>query len=313
MPHITFIHGISNKPEENKLIRIWLEALSNNFNGNNDGIDLGAEGVTTSMIYWADVLYEKTEDILQENVSNFENLEDVAEKSDTEPDMSWRGQTIDEEKVLIDKLATRLSFDILLNDDYLPNEKIGNTLEAIPLPWFVKRRMMKWLLRDVHHYLFNQKHNPRPDATYMVQEEIRSRVLRKLNEVNTDIHIVIAHSMGTVIMYDCLFRVEDCPKIDGFMTIGSPLGIDEIQEMLKPEWSRNNGFPTKLAGDWINIYDKFDPVTGFDGNISNDFMLKGKKVIHVINEQNHGPWRHNITNYLSKPMLRKALKKLLNF
>ena len=59
MPHITFIHGISNKPEEKKLKKIWLDALSHDLLRNDDGIDLGASGISTSMIYWADVLYDE--------------------------------------------------------------------------------------------------------------------------------------------------------------------------------------------------------------------------------------------------------------
>ena len=52
MAHVTFIHGIANKPAADVLTGIWERALADD-----DGIDLGAEGVTASMVYWADVLY----------------------------------------------------------------------------------------------------------------------------------------------------------------------------------------------------------------------------------------------------------------
>ncbi len=165
---------------------------------------------------------------------------------------------------------------------------------------------------DVHHYLFNSDFSPRAGVSFNVQQEIRTRILKKLKEVNTDKHIVISHSMGTIMMYDCLKRVPDCPAVDGLMTIGSPLGIDEIQDKFAPKWTRENGFPEKLNGPWLNIYDSLDPVTGFDGNIANDYKLDGKEIIEVINEQNWGAWRHNITNYLSGPKLRTALKKMLS-
>jgi len=91
MPHITFIHGIANKPEENKLKKIWLDALSNDLLNNGDGIDLGAIGVTTSMIYWADVLYDKpAEEGMHENAIALESNEAVAVKEGVEPDMPWR-------------------------------------------------------------------------------------------------------------------------------------------------------------------------------------------------------------------------------
>ena len=310
MPHITFIHGIANKPEENKLKNIWLDALAGNTLNNNDGIDLGTEGVTTSMIYWADVLYEKADEIVQERVANLESTESVAEVV-PDPDMSWREELSGKEKKITDELAKKFSFDALVNDDFTPPENTVATLERIPLPWFVKRRMMKWLLRDVHHYLFNYEHTPRAGVTYKVQDEIRQRVLKKLTAVETDLHIVVSHSMGTVIMYDCLKRVPKCPAIDGFMTIGSPLAIDEVQDKLAPEWTRAKGYPVKLKGRWINVYDKLDPVTGFDYDMAEDYKKNGKKVVEVINEQNTGAWRHNISNYMARPKLRKALKSLL--
>lgn len=56
MPHVTFIHGISNKPPAEELLKIWRDALEVDQLGNNDGVSLGAIGVTSSMVYWADVL-----------------------------------------------------------------------------------------------------------------------------------------------------------------------------------------------------------------------------------------------------------------
>jgi hypothetical protein len=314
MPHITFIHGIANKPPESKLRKIWLGALSNDFLGNGDGIDLGASGVTSSMIYWADVLYDKPmAEGSFESVVDYESNESVAEKEGADPDMSWRETLGGDEKKMVDALAAKFSFDVLMNDNAVPDEAaIARTMERIPLPWFVKRRLMKWLLKDVHHYLFNYDFSPRAGATFKVQEEIRSRVVKKLKEVKTDKHIVISHSMGTVIIYDCLKRVADCPTIDGLMTIGSPLGIDEIQDKFAPEWNRENGYPEKLQGGWVNVYDALDPVTGFDGNIANDYKQGGNELIEVINEPNWGAWRHNITNYLSGKKLRASLMKLLD-
>lgn len=312
MPHVTFIHGISNKPEETVLQRIWLDALAND-NNDSDGINLGANGVTTSMIYWADVLYSNPDEIVAESGMNLESNEHMANLNESDPDMAWRDHLDGDAKKIVDALAKKLSFDVLVNDDSIPDKvEMARTLERIPLPWFIKRRLMKWLLKDVHHYLFNFEFSPRADVKYKVQEEIRSRVIKKLKAVNTDRHIVVSHSMGTVIMYDCLMRVADCPSIDGLMTVGSPLGIDEIQDKLAPEWNRENGFPEKVKGDWINIYDMLDPVTGFDGNISNDFKQQGKEVVNVIMESNFGAWRHNITNYFSRPKMRTALTQLLN-
>ena len=316
MPHITFIHGISNKPKEEQLLKLWLDSLAENLLGNGDSIHLATGGISSSMIYWADVLYDQPlEEGIFESAEAFESNERVVLTEEGDPDMSWRTRLQGDEKETVDKLAAKLSFDVLVDDTFAPpKEEMARSLERVPLPWFVKRRLMKLYLRDVHHYLFNFDHTPRSGVRYKVQDEIRSRVLKKLKEgaEKEGPHIVVSHSMGTVIVYDCLKRVTDCPSIDGLMTIGSPLGIDEVQDKLKPEWSRENGYPEKLNGPWVNVYDMLDPVTGFDGDIANDFKKGGAEIIEVINEQNWGAWRHNITNYLSGPKLRAALQKLLN-
>lgn len=312
MPHVTFIHGIANKPSEQKLRRVWLKALESDLHDNDDGVNLGTIGVSSSMIYWADVLYENpSDDDLFEGDEAFESTVEIAEQG-KDPDINWVKNLEGEEKKMVETFMKRYSIDISEDESVVDKKEQAKILERVPLPWFVKKRLMKWLLKDVHHYLFNYTFSPRANVSYKVQDEIRERVLKKLNQVKKDKHILVAHSMGTVIIYDCLQRVENCPKIDGLITIGSPLGLDEIQDKFKPEWSRQNGFPKKLKGPWINIYDKLDPVAGFDPKISNDYKKNGQKSIKDINEQNYGNWRHDITNYLSMPQLRSSLLKTLN-
>lgn len=124
-------------------------------------------------------------------------------------------------------------------------------------------------------------------------------------------HVVISHSMGTVIAYDCLKRVEDCPKVDALFTLGSPLGLDEIQDKLKPEWSRDDGFPGNVQTAWVNVFDKLDPVAGFDPSFAHDYLRTGERVVEDIHEPSWGKWRHSITKYLYGPKLRSRLRELL--
>ena len=311
MAHITFIHGIANKPETDVLLRIWRQALARD-----EGLDLGTEGVTSSMVYWADVMYEAPKPEMAEHESN----DSIVERDDEELDMSWLADIKEKEKHWSYRLKDKLGYDTEPPDgdeNHTPPETglESSNFERIPLPWWLKRRLMKTLLRDVHHYLFNAVYSPRPGVTYHVQDEIRDRFVRaiKQNAEDNNPHIVVSHSMGTVIAYDCLNRVTDCPKVDGLMTIGSPLGLDEIQDKLKPEWSRENGFPTKVGKEWINIYDSLDPVVGFDPKFANDYKKNDQEVVEDINEQNSGTWRHNISKYLGGEKLRNALTKQLGF
>jgi hypothetical protein len=117
--------------------------------------------------------------------------------------------------------------------------------------------------------------------------------------------------MGTIIAYDCLMHEPDCPPIDGFMTIGSPLGIDEVQDFF-PSWSRADGFPSaKLHGPWINVYDPLDAIACLDPCLANDFRRAGQPVIEDVREDNWGTWRHSISKYLQGKLLRANVAKML--
>ena len=331
MPHITFIHGISNKPAKDALAALWLRALARE-NANNKGYDCNEEGVTTSMVYWADVMYPEPEaDVEQLEAAN-EMLEAEREAAPgvNPPDPHWRERLGGAERDFVESLADRLGADV--PPDVAPPNATTSTpaavggaklsekereavavLERVPLPWFIKGPLMKVLLRDVHHYLFNVDYSPRPDSSFRVQDEIRRRFVDAVKEGATKPgpHIVISHSMGTVIAYDCLRRVPDCPAVDALMTIGSPLGLDEVQDKLRPEWSRRDGFPPNVRGRWVNIYDSLDPVAGFDPKFANDYMRGGASAVEDVNENNWGRWRHSITKYLQGTQLRAHLRELL--
>ena len=311
MPHVTFIHGIANKPPPDILLSLWRQSLARD-----EGIDLGAEGVTSSMVYWADVMYNEPKNEMAAHESN----DSIIERLDNDLEMDWLAAAEGDELVWTQSLRSKFNYDATPPDgniEFAPQESgfESANFERIPLPWWLKRRLMETLLRDVHHYLFNAEHSPAPGREYRVQEEIRGRFVNDLLRVSARSrpHLVVSHSMGTVIAYDCLKRVQECPPIDGLMTIGSPLGLDEVQDKLRPEWSREDGFPEKVSGEWINIYDKLDPVAGFDPKINNDFRNSGREVVQDINEQNSGAWRHNISKYLEGKKLRRALNKQLGF
>lgn len=309
--HITFIHGIANKPAVDSLTCLWKEALALDLRGRGDDIDLDTLGITTSMIYWADVLYDIPQaDHVPKALEGLDS--DLGDESNLlqGPGDDWRNKLDGEERKFVEGLALKTFADVA-EPALLNTQQINRKLERIPIPWVIKGPLMAYLLRDVHHYLFNKTFSPRTGITYQVQKEIRSRVVSVLRAVKADKHIVVSHSMGTVIIYDCLKRVADCPPIDGLMTIGSPLGLDEIQDKLSPEWTRKDGFPERLKGAWINVYDPIDPVAMMDGNIANDYQKAAEKVIQVIRESNWGTWRHDIAKYLQMPLLREALQKLI--
>lgn len=312
MPHVTFIHGIANKPPKEKLLENWEAYLAQG------GLDLAAEGVTTSMVYWADILYP--DPLAQE--ADFESVDEGLGAAELDEDIEWIKELPENEKAFVESFRKKLGFDQVSpeDDEYEPpsleNEDAVESLpfEAIPLPWFIKRRVMKALLKDVHHYLFNSRFSPRPGEEYQVQDHIRSLFVDQLKKDTSNLegpHVVVSHSMGTVISYDCLKNVSSCPSVDAYMTVGSPLGISEVYDNFKPEYHKHDAFPSeKVAGNWVNVYDRLDPVA-FDARIANDYRKDGNKVVIDERVHNSGKWRHSSYKYYGQQALCEHLKKLL--
>lgn len=320
MPHVTFIHGISNKPPIEELQRIWVRALAEAV----EPLSLEEAGVTTSMVYWADLLYG--EPIV--DTSSFESgLENTRGAIDAEGEAPLPVPADADEAAFLDGLRSKLT---TLSDEEIDAAIAAEqaapptpasaaaagaapSLERIPLPWFMKRYFMNAFLRDVHHYLFDVNFAPPGKGPPVrIQQTIRKRFVDAVCAPEiTGPHVVVSHSMGTVIAYDCLKRVEACKNVDGLLTIGSPLGLDEVQDKLQPGWSRADGFPGTRVKKWINLYDPLDPVCGFDPKLANDYLRAGLPGVEDIEVTNNGWWRHSGTKYLRQPLFCGALRKLL--
>ena len=307
MAHVTFVHGIANKPPAEDLLRVWRRALADAA----EPLPLGDLGVTTSLVYWADLMYEKPQDDASAEEATGEALLDASGSAEQPQPANA------EEAAFIAAVRARLTAlsAAQMTAAELPGATSGaqGTFERVPLPWFIKKRIMDIFLRDVHHYLFDTEFAPPGRTPVHIQQTIRQRFVDAVCGQNVSRpHIVVSHSMGTVIAYDCLKRVAACANVDGLITIGSPLGLDEIQDKLHPEWTRANGFPReRVAADWINLYDRLDPVCGFDPALANDYRERDTGVVKDIPVENDGAWRHSATKYLRQPAFRRSLRGML--
>jgi hypothetical protein len=308
MPHVTFVHGMCNKPPAADPLHIWRRALADG----SDPLPLGDLGVTSSFVYWADLLYERPEDDLSACESILEDSPEAIDAGGSAPPPQARNA---EEQAFLEGLRAKMTAfsDVELEAaaPEVPDAPQGS-LERVPLPWFIKKAFLNAFLRDVHHYLFDVTFAPPGRTPVPIQTTIRRRFVDALRAPDvTRPHVVVSHSLGTVIAYDCLKRVADCRAVDGLVTIGSPLGLDEIQDRLRPEWSRDHGFPAAVESGWANLYDLLDPVCGFDANLADDYRCDAVERVEDVAVGNDGAWRHSATKYLRQPALRHSLRRLL--
>lgn len=326
MPHVTFIHGLANKPEAESLHRIWRRALARGAGG----LDLGSSGVTSSMVYWADVLYAAPDPNVADHESTAERTAEQVDGGgdaeipigDTEAERTYlaaaraRMTRLSDAEIAAAKAAEQASPPVRPAAGTIaarPPAGMAPTLERIPLPWWIKERIMKAYIRDAYLYLFDKRFSPRPGVSYEVRQEIRRRFLAALRHPQvTHPHVVVSHSMGTMVAYDCLKRVPASATVDALITLGSPLGVDEVQDKYKPEWSRADGFPgARLGRDWVNIFDRLDVVCGADPALANDFRAANVRRIVDTQVRNDGAWRHSVVKYLARSETRQALGRAL--
>ncbi len=306
--HVTFIHGIGNQPTPERMLTNWKRALADG----GDGVDLDAVGVTSSAVYWADVMYAESSDASEDKESVL--FEGVTAGEVPQIDEEYLEGASGDERAFLEEMIEKFHLDA---DESIPvpdledvDESVAYQLEAVPLPWFVKRPLMRIFLRDVHHYLFNSSHSPRPGESFRVRDEIRSRFVEDLDAVDTRPHVIIAHSMGTVISYDVLKRVSESNEVDALVTLGSPLGLSEIQDQMEPEHTKRDGFPGK-AGAWTNVADGLDPVCAVDPGLANDYRRDGDEVIIDVSVKNSGVFRHPVGKYLRQTAVQSAVASAL--
>jgi len=153
--------------------------------------------------------------------------------------------------------------------------------------------------------------------------EIRELLKRQLRPMLTD-HgkvLLIGHSLGSVIAYDTLWELshlEHLPgKVDLFLTIGSPLGMNYVQRrMMGNDQSGQEKYPVNIRR-WVNIASVGD-ITALDGVFADDFApMLAQGLIDSIEDHCDGIYNfyrnndglncHRSYGYLVNPAVGKVI------
>ena len=282
-PPIVYVHGIGAQLPPDELRHEWDLALF--------GQDMGTR---TKVAYWADLMHRESA------------VEDVGP---TTRSARRTGQTIDVQAALAqvgladDERAEALAHDLLfvlgVPSARQPNGRRGVGKRVLPLPEFLRRPLSRLFLQafigDTAAYFF--------DAD--LQRKMRDRFLAQLPRNATDPVIVVAHSQGSIIAYDVLRKTKR--NVQLLMTLGSPLGIQEVQDHLGPPLA----VPEWVAA-WHNASDPLDPVA-VDHGLANDFKPAGTiRDMLLRNGETRigfGFNPHSSVGYLAHPKVREIVHR----
>lgn len=178
-------------------------------------------------------------------------------------------------------------------EDAAPAPPSSDLAEALPLPLFMRAPVFELLVKltfeDVYAYFFGG-----------VGEAMREVVRGELADVPDGPLAVLGHSLGSVIAYEVLR--EERRDVTLFVSVGSPLGITEVQDRL----ALPTAVPTGLAA-WSNVSDLRDLVA-LDHWLRPEYAPAGLVTDHLV--RNDSGNHHGIAEYLRSAPVQQELRTL---
>lgn len=247
--HIIFVPGKNPKPpSEQHREMLWSTLLEGVRRVDAQAVhDLSEHSVNFKLIAWNYIYYKS-----RENDRSQEKWIDalIQQKEPTERD-------IREAKAWKHRLDKAL---------YKAIDQLPSLVQFLP-------RTARLTAEELDRYFKNKD-----KVASQIREQLKQE-LRPLLE-NGDKILLIGHSLGSVIAFDTLWALSQLEhlsgKIDLFLTIGSPLGMNYVQDRLLGNKYKDHDkkYPTNIL-NWVNISAVGD-ITPLDGNFADDYkgMLK---------------------------------------
>ncbi len=304
-PLTIYIHGIGEHPPKEQWKREWDLALF--------GKPMGDQ---TTMAYWSDILHGPAPGgSLGARAIRMRAAAAESESGDLSVDSILSGLKVPakERKAAeqtVEKLAAALAGG---NAENAVAARGGTRANILPLPGFLRRPIARALLerfvKDVAAYFYQ------PGARKKIQDRLRAEIRKQ-----TEPFVLVSHSLGTIVAFEVLSEPGARQDCDLLVTMGSPLGIQEVQDVLE-DLGNTLKVPSRVRA-WHNFADRIDPVA-IDAGLSNDFTARpsGIRMIRVIDHRivnerttslrEFNP--HSSLGYLSHPDVRSIVHHEVGF
>jgi PGAP1-like protein len=290
------IHGLSNKPAEPVLTEGWLAAI-------NDGLrkvehaTISAEGF--ELAYWRDLRYPEP---------------DPRPEPSTPPDTDDPG---DDESAFIRSIRNQFTSLFGAMVGKIDSVKDQGLIDQL------KSRIRQRCVEDLgSYYDLRSTVEFGENEGVQLRKAIRDRLADRFAAHRGQDILLIAHSMGSIIAYDVLLDLQNSEdSVAHFVTIGSPLGLADVQGRIREERGEKAlRVPRSVRKSWKNYADYRDYVCAdltAVGEYENDSGIEFKDVVvgNGYQYQNStGEWVHNYHNaygYLRTPELAAQLAQFL--
>jgi subtilisin family serine protease/pimeloyl-ACP methyl ester carboxylesterase len=291
---VIYVHGIGRHLPAKELKLEWDLALF--------GRD---RGDATHMAYWSDILHPPGAKASKAAAAGGElDADTILAQADVDPDD-------DEAREFVEQMLR--SYGVAPEGG-----ASGPRKKVLPLPRFVRepisRAFVQQFIADTAAYFSDTKK----------RAAIRKRLQDVLPRSRAPVTIV-AHSQGSIVAVEVLARTPGVNVVK-LVTIGSPLGLQEVQDFLELEPRRTPFFRPACVERWDNFADPLDPVA-LDKGLAGDFIIRpggtgglnlGKAIVDemIVNNRTfnlRGFNPHSAAGYLSHPKVRRSVYDATHF
>jgi subtilisin family serine protease len=162
----------------------------------------------------------------------------------------------------------------------------------------VTRLFTQAFLADVNDFLFNRR-----KRAGMVQT-VKDRV-----STGGGPFVVVGHSQGSMVTYQALMELADSLEVDLYVTIGSPLGLPQVTDVLHKWHGRSLPIPPSVKR-WVNITQDGDIVC-LDQTLADEYGKGGS--LRIEDERQRGlVWppseAHSASRYLSRRITQQVVQ-----
>ena len=294
------IHGLGNKPSKKTLTDWWLKSITEGMGK----LDKNNFELNFEIIYWADVLHEKP---LDETITDKDDPYYVDERYIPAPENFIPTPHPVRQKIL--RFIEKQMDKIFLNEDLSINYS------------FISDVIIHRYFKELEMY-YTEERSGEDDKKYSVRDVIRNKAVDVLKKYKNDEIFLIAHSMGSIVIYDVLTFLLPQLKIDTLVTMGSPLGLPIVmskiaaEEKLKPHIKEKLKTPPGVERYWYNFSDLEDKIA-MNYNLADDYdkNSNGVQAVDFVVNNNYevkgerNP--HKSYGYLRTPEFSKVLSEFL--
>ena len=304
MKNLILIHGRSWKPPKSDLRKLWLDAIRFGIERDHpDSLD--------------DFKHAKVQFVYYGDISNDFLKRQGDEQPPQEKDIKERKKTLKLLKAWHSYQFTKRNYNNLEGKESF-KEGIADVLSPILKFFNLSEGLIKLAAPDIYEYWRGEESD--------FGSQVRARLTNPLKRAfdGNDSVCLIAHSLGSMISYDTLwkfsYRSEYRPKynhkkVDLFLTIGTPLADETVKSgLFGAKLSGPRRYPANIRR-WVNFAAEDDYIS-HDSKVANDFKRMKKyglidKIVdrHIYNlslrKGKSNP--HHSGGYLIHPKVTSAI------